>query len=345
MVGIRTDLFKFMIERIGNTGLYLVRSLSRFYGCSVYVKADYMNPGMSAKDRPAFYMVRDAERRGLLKPGYTVVEASSGNTAIGLAMICKELGYKCHFFLSKKCSDEKISLLGVYGATHTVCASSGCVNDPESTIGRAKRYCDTRNDTYFCNQYANEANSRSHYETTGPEIWDQTDGTVTHFFAGVGTGGTITGVGRFLKEQNPQVCIIGVDPVGSVLYDFFYNERMAGPADHVCQIEGIGRSFIPDILDISVIDKFVQVTDAATVRAAYGLVDVEGMLTGFSSAAVLAALDQIKDDLNSNDKVVLFFPDHGSRYLSKLYNPVWLGENIPDYGKPSLKFESAMVDS
>lgn len=318
-----------MIKNIGETSLFRSEALSESHHCHVYIKADYQNPGMSAKDRPALYMIKHAEKQGFLKPGYTVVEASSGNTAIGLALVCKSRGYKCHFFISAKCSAEKRELLKVLGAEITICTTSGDVTDPDSTLGRAAQYAESTAMTYFCNQYYNPANSLAHYETTGPELWAQTKGSITHFIAGVGTGGTITGVGKYLKEQNSNVNIIGVDPAGSILTEYFLTGDVTNKKRLAYQVEGIGRNFIPGVLNNAYIDEFITVSDDETVLAAYRSVQETGLLPGFSSAAVLAALDKLTPKLLPTSKVVLFFPDHGIRYLSKLYNTQWVSDNIP----------------
>lgn len=316
-----------MIDRIGKTELLRQHHLSNLYHSSIFIKAEYQNPGKSSKDRPALYMLKDAEERGLLKPGYTVVDASSGNTATGLAILCKELGYDAHFFISKSASHEKIDNLYQLGAQITFCCSSGGPDDPQSTINRAKEWCREHTKTYFCNQYFNPANLRSHYETTGPEIWEQSGGQITHFICGIGTGGTISGVGKFLKSMDPSVTVIGVDSVGSILHDYFYKGTFEVDCSEKCEIEGIGRKFIPGSLDISVIDEIIQVSRDEAVTAAYEFIGHNSFLPGFSSAAVLAALQKVAPGLREQDKIVLLFADDGSKYQSKLYNSEWLTEH------------------
>jgi cystathionine beta-synthase len=316
-----------MIERIGNTDLLREYHLSNLYLSNIFVKAEFQNPGKSSKDRPALYMIRDAEKRGLLHPGFTVVDASSGNTATGLAMLCNELGYECHFFLSKSASDEKIDCLTQLGAQITVCCTSGGPDDPDSTINRAIQWCSENPQSYFCNQYFNQANQLSHFETTGPEIWEQTDGQITHFISGIGTGGTISGVGKFLKQMDPTITVIGVDSVGSILHDYFYKGTFEVDHNQKCDIEGIGRKFIPGALDISCIDEVIQVSRNEAVQSAYEYIRNSSILPGFSSAAVLAALQKIAPGLRESDRIVLLFADHGSKYQSKLYNEDWLTEH------------------
>ena len=319
-----------MIDQIGNTDLIYNKYLSELYNCTISIKAEYQNPGMSSKDRPAISMIRDAEKRGLLKPGDTIVEASSGNTALGLVMIAKELGYNTHFFLSRNSSIEKQKALKLHGATLTICENSSCPEDSKSTMSCARDWCLSNPDSFFCNQYFNEANSQAHYDGTGPEIWNQSEGSVTHFLCGVGTGGTITGVGKYLKSKNPMITIIGVDSEGSILHDHFYYGQVSEVTSSVCPIEGIGRKFIPSVLDFGCIDEFFRVSDKQAVNQIYDFIEHDAHLPGFSSGAVLSALNQLSAGLRPNDHVVLLFADHGSRYMSKIYNQDWLIEHHHD---------------
>jgi cystathionine beta-synthase len=316
-----------MIEQIGNTELLRDDHLSNLYSSNLFIKAEYQNPGKSSKDRPALYMIRDAEQRGFLKSGYTVVDASSGNTATGLALLCNELGYSCHFFLSASASKEKVECLKDLGAQITVCCTSGGPDDPESTIYRAVQWCEANPESYFCNQYFNLANQQAHFETTGPEIWDQTHGQITHFVCGIGTGGTISGVGKYLKQMDPTITVIGVDSVGSILHDYFYKGTFEVDQTNRCDIEGIGRKFVPGALDISCMDEIIQVSRDEAVYAAYEYIENGMILPGFSSAAVLAALQKVAPGLRETDQVVLLFSDHGSKYQSKLYCEAWLTEH------------------
>lgn len=319
-----------MIDHIGNTDLIYNKYLSELYNCTISIKAEYQNPGMSSKDRPAISMIRDAEKRGLLKPGHTIVEASSGNTALGLVMIAKELGYKTHFFLSRNSSIEKQKALKLHGANITICENSSSPEDSKSTMACARDWCLSNPDSFFCNQYSNKANSLAHFDSTGPEIWNQSEGSVTHFLCGVGTGGTITGVGKFLKSKNPMITVIGVDSEGSILHDYFYYGQVSKVTTSVCPIEGIGRKFIPSVLDFGCIDEFFRVSDKQAVNRIYDFIEHDAHLPGFSSGAVLSALNQMSAGLRPNDHVVLLFADHGSRYMSKIYNQDWLIEHHHD---------------
>lgn len=277
---------------------------------------------MSSKDRPAYYMIIDAIKNKKIHAGGTFVEASSGNTGLGIALIANQLGYRAKIFVSKSCSPEKINMLKAAGASVTLCENSNGLHDFFSTQFQAQSYAANQENAYFTNQYYNSANIKAHYLTTGPEIWEQTHGKITHFITGVGTGGTISGVGRYLKKKNPTVTICAVEPRGSVLAHFQKHHELPQQCQEMESIEGIGRTFIPGAFDVHVVDKVYQVGAAESRLMAQTYRQQAGFLTGFSSAAVLAALDQYSKDLNlqPQDQVVLFFPDHGSRYLGKLYN-------------------------
>jgi cystathionine beta-synthase len=317
-----------MNDHIGDTPMLFSEFLSDQMGCTVLIKAEYANPGASSKDRIALAMIEDAEKSGLLQPGGTIVEASSGNTAIGLAWIARQKGYRCRIFLSKSCSPEKLALLQQLGAETQVCETSGGPEDPRSCQYQAQTYARGRTNTFYCDQYFNPVNKSEHYRSTGPEIWDQTNGTITHFIAGVGTGGTISGIGHYLKEQNDAISVWGVDPLGSVLAEVSRNVPLSSIKKGTFHIEGIGRHFIPGNLAFEFIDHFIQVSDEESARAAFDFRNKASFAPGFSSAAVLAALYKIKNDLTEKDVVVLFFADDGSRYKSKLYNPAWLSHMV-----------------
>jgi cystathionine beta-synthase len=313
---------------IGDTPLLFSDYLSSFIGCTVLIKAEYSNPGASSKDRIALAMIEAAELSGNLRPGGTIVEASSGNTAIGIAWIARKKGYRCRIFLSKSCSPEKLKVLKELGAETEVCETSGGPDDPFSCQSRAEKYAQATNNAFYCDQYFNPINEIAHYSTTGPEIWRQSNGRITHFLSGVGTGGTISGVGRFLKSKNSNIQIYGVDPKGSILTDFFNNKPVNQIPKGAFHIEGIGRHFIPGNLNLSCIDRFIQVGDTESAEAAYQFRQETSFEIGFSSAAVLAALFNIGHSLKHSDIVVVFFADRGDRYQSKLYCPNWLSKTI-----------------
>lgn len=306
---------------IGNTPLRKDENLSKRYKTNILIKEEFYNPGKSSKDRAAWFMVEDAIKRNKIIEGGTFVEASSGNTGISIAMIAKKLGYKARIFVSASCSEEKIELLDAYGAEIQRCDNSNGLHVFNSTQYLAQNYSSNHPNAYFTNQYYNSNNIKAHYKTTGPEIWKQTDGKVTHVLVGVGTGGSISGIGRYLKEQNEEIIIYGVEPKNSVYDLYMKNQPM--PDDEVSfdSIEGIGRTFIPGAFDKNAVDQILQIEKEATISIAHSYREEFGDLLGFSSAAVLAAFDKYFDAmrLKESDQVVLFFPDHGNRYINKLY--------------------------
>lgn len=276
---------------------------------------------MSAKDRPALFMIQEAIASGKIRLGGTFVEASSGNTGLGITLIAKQLGYRSKIFVSKSCSEEKIANLRCAGAEIEICENSNGLHDFYSTQFRAQSYAATQDNAYFTNQYYNTQNIRAHYKGTGPELWQQTEGKITHFIAGVGTGGTISGAGRYLKERNTAIKIWGVEPNGSVLQQFLQDRTLPESVRPYDPIEGIGRNFVPGSFDADAVDEIFQVDGESTKKIAREYRNQTGNLTGFSSAAVLCCLEKYADKMNfkEDDVVVLFFPDHGSRYVSKLY--------------------------
>jgi cystathionine beta-synthase len=277
---------------------------------------------MSAKDRPALFMMEDAIAKKKIKPGGIFVEASSGNTGLGITLIAKKLGYRAKIFVSQSCSEEKIDLLIKAGADIEICENSNGLHDFNSTQFRAQSFASMHPNAYFTNQYYNTQNIRAHYKTTGPEIWAQTDGGITHFIAGVGTGGTVSGVGRFLKEQDSDIKVWGIEPSGSILGHFVKHRTLPTSIVPFDPIEGIGRNFIPGSFDADYVDHIFQVDSQKTKRMANEYYAQTGIMTGFSSAAVIASLDGYANRMGfvPTDTVVLFFPDHGDRYISKLYN-------------------------
>jgi cystathionine beta-synthase len=316
--------FESVLDTIGNTPLVKLPKILSGVPCLALAKLEMFNPGGSVKDRIGQRMIEDAERLGRLKPGGTIIEPTSGNTGMGLAMVAAIKGYRAVFTIPDKMSREKIDLLKAFGARVVVTPTAVPPEHPESYYRVAERIHRETPNSVLPNQYANQSNPQAHYETTGPEIWRDTDGRVTHFVCGMGTGGTISGAGRFLKEKNPAVKVIGVDPLGSILKDFFYKKQMSKP--HTYKIEGIGEDFIPETTWFDAIDDIVKVSDKEAFLMTRRLAREEGILGGSSSGAALVAARQIAADLGPDDVLVVLLPDTGSRYLSKAHNEEWLKE-------------------
>jgi cystathionine beta-synthase len=314
-----------ILEAIGHTPLVRLNRIPRGSKAEVYAKCDYLNPGGSVKDRIGVSMIEDAERCGQLKPGGTIVEGTSGNTGMGLALVAVVKGYKAVFTMTDKQSKEKVDLLKAMGAEVIVCPTAVPPDDPRSYHSVADKLTREIANAFHPNQYSNPANPEIHYRTTGPEIWEDSEGRVTHFVAGMGTGGTITGIGRYLKEKNPNIKIVGADPVGSILYEFFH-KGTKGKAE-TYKVEGIGEDFFPSALDFSVIDDIVQVTDKESFLWTRKLARMEGIFAGGSAGTAVAGAMKILPGLKERDFVVIFIPDTGLRYLSKLYNNEWMKDN------------------
>jgi len=329
------------LQTIGKTPLVRLRRLGSDLPCPLYAKVEFFNPGGSVKDRIAVNIIEEAERTGRLKPGGMVVEATSGNTGLGLAMVCARKGYKATFVLPDKMSQEKIQLLRAFGARVVITPTAVAPEDPRSYISVSKRIVQENPDSILANQYHNPENPRSHYLTTGPEIWEQTGGRVTDVIIGMGTGGTISGTGRFLKEQNPDIKIIGVDPGGSILAETWRMGHV--PAEvrpKTYKVEGIGEDFLPSTLDLSVIDEVIQVNDKESFSWARRLVKEEGIFCGGSAGSALAATMLYGARLTPDHLLVVLLPDSGSRYLSKFYDDKWMRENgfmTTDWCEASLK--------
>lgn len=315
-----------ILETIGNTPLIKLNKITRALPCVVAAKVDYFNPGNSIKDRMAVKMIEVAEKEGKLKPGGTIIECTSGNTGMGLALAACVKGYKCIFTTTDKQSKEKIDILKAVGAEVIVCPTNVEPDDPQSYYSVAKKLVKEIPNSFWCNQYDNLANRQAHYETTGPEIWKQTDGKITHLVCTAGTGGTITGTAMFLKQQNPLIQIWAIDAHGSLLTNYFNTGKVDMTKVHPYFSEGFGEDFIPENYDMSVIDLFEQVTDKDGAIMARRLAKEEGIFCGYSAGSCLQGLIQLKDRLMKDDLVVCIFHDHGSRYVAKVYNDQWMIE-------------------
>ena len=318
--------FNNLTESIGNTPMVILNNITKNLPCSVWAKYESFNPGNSVKDRIGLNMIIEAENKGHLKPGGTIIEGTSGNTGMGLAIASISRGYKCIFVTSDKQSQEKVDILRAFGADVIVCPTDVEPDDPRSYYSVSKKLSKETENSWYVNQYDNLSNRMTHYESTGPEIWEQTDGKVTHFVVGVGTGGTISGVGKFLKEKNPNVKIWGVDAYGSVLKKYHETGIFDKTEIYPYVTEGIGEDMIPKNIDFDIIDGFTKVTDKDAAVFCRELLKQEGMFLGNSAGAAIKGVLQLKDQFNPDDLVVVLFHDHGSRYLKKIYNDDWMQE-------------------
>lgn len=320
------DIKNNILETIGNTPMIRLNKVARDLPCTVLAKVDYFNPGNSIKDRMALKMVEVAEKEGKLKPGGTIIEGTSGNTGMGLALAAVVKGYKCIFVTTDKQSKEKADILKAVGAEVIVCPTNVLPEDPRSYYSVAARLAKETPNSYHMNQYDNLANRLAHYETTGPEIWEQTDGKITHLVCTAGTGGTITGAAMYLKEKNPNIQIWAIDVYGSLLTKYFRTGEIDMNEVHPYISEGFGEDFVPKNYDMSVIDHFEQVTDKDGAVVARRLAKEEGLFCGYSAGSCFQGLLQLKDRLKKDDLVVCIFHDHGSRYVGKIYNDQWMIE-------------------
>ncbi len=315
-----------ILETIGNTPMVKLNKVVEGLPCLVLGKIETFNPGHSTKDRMALKMVEDAEKEGRIKPGGTFIECTSGNTGMGIALAAAVKGYKCIFTTSDKQSKEKMDMLRAVGAEVIVCPTNVEPEDPRSYYSVAEKLSKEIPNSAWLNQYDNLSNRQAHYESTGPEIWRQTDGKITHYVVGVGTGGTVSGVAKYLKEQNHEVKVWGIDTYGSVFKKYHETGIFDRKEIYPYITEGIGEDILPKNVDFSLIDHFEKVTDKDAALAARRLAKEEGILLGYSAGSALAGLLQMKDQLKPTDVVVILFHDHGSRYMGKLYNDDWMRE-------------------
>lgn len=320
------NVYDNVLGLVGNTPLIkLNKIVSKFQG-SFFAKVEGFNPGHSTKDRIALYIIEQAEKKGILKPGDTIIETTSGNTGFSLAMVSIIKGYKCILAVSSKSSPDKIDMLKTMGAEVYVCPAHVSAEDPKSYYEVAKRLHKEIEDSIYINQYFNELNIEAHYNSTGAEIWNQTEGKITHLVACSGTGGTISGTAKFLKEQNKNIEIIGIDAYGSVLKKYHETREFDKNEIYPYRIEGLGKNLIPSATDFDKIDRFVKVTDEGSAHSAREIASKEGLFVGYTSGAVLEGLKQLNDEgvFNNESIVVAIFPDHGSKYMSKVYNNEWM---------------------
>ena len=315
-----------LLELVGNTPMVKIDNLTRDFKGTILAKLESANPGHSSKDRIALHIVESAEKKGILNPGDTIIETTSGNTGFSLAMVSLIKGYKCILAVSSKSSTDKIDMLKAMGATVYVCPANVSADDPRSYYEVAKRLHSEIKGSIYINQYFNDLNADAHYSSTGPEIWDQTEGKITHLIVCSGTGGTISGTARYLKEKNPNIKVIGVDAYGSVLKKYHETGEFDENEIYPYRIEGLGKNLIPSVTDFEIIDRYVKVTDEDSAHSARQLVKYEGIFVGYTSGAAFQAVKQLNDEkeFNESDLIVVIFPDHGSRYLSKIYSDKWM---------------------
>jgi cystathionine beta-synthase len=317
-----------VLELIGNTPLIKLNRVTEKLEGNFYAKVEAFNPGHSSKDRIALYIIEEAEKRGILSPGDTIIETTSGNTGFSLAMVSIIKGYNCILAVSSKSSKDKIDMLRSLGAKVYVCPAHVSADDERSYYNVAKRLHEETKGSVYINQYFNQLNIDAHYKSTGPEIWKQTNGKITHLIACSGTGGTISGTAKYLKEQNPNIRVLGVDAFGSVLKKYHETREFDNDEIYPYRIEGLGKNLIPSATDFDMIDKFMKVSDEESAHSAREITRKEGLFVGYTSGAVLQAIKQYAEDgeFDESSNVIAIFPDHGSRYMSKVFSDDWMNE-------------------
>ena len=324
----KINAFESVLDLIGNTPLIKLNKVTENLDGNFYAKVEAFNPGHSSKDRIALYIIEEAERKGIISPGDTIIETTSGNTGFSLAMVSIIKGYNCILAVSSKSSLDKIDMLRSMGAKVYVCPANVSADDERSYYSVAKRLHEETKGSVYINQYFNQLNIDAHYKTTGPEIWEQTKGKITHLVACSGTGGTISGIAKYLKEKNPNIRILGVDAFGSVLKKYHETREFDNEEIYPYRIEGLGKNLIPSATDFDSIDHFMKVTDEESAHATRELAKREGLFVGYTSGAVLQAIRQYaqEGEFNKNSNVIAVFPDHGSRYMSKVFSDDWMNE-------------------
>jgi len=317
-----------VLQLIGKTPLIQLNKITQGFKGKFFAKVEAFNPGHSAKDRIALYIIEEAERKGILKPGSTIIETTSGNTGFSIAMVSVIKGYECILAVSSKASNDKIDMLKTMGAKVYVCPAHVSADDPRSYYQVAKRLHSETKGSVYINQYFNELNIDAHFNSTGPEIWKQTEGKITHLVACSGTGGTISGTSRYLKQQNPEMKVIGIDAYGSVLKKYHETKEFDSGEIYPYRIEGLGKNLIPSATDFEIIDRFIKVSDEDSAHTARELAKTEGLFVGYTSGAATQGLKQLAEEgeFDENSKVVVIFPDHGSRYMGKVFSDDWMEE-------------------
>lgn len=333
-----------LLSLVGNTPLIELKKIVAGFTGNFYAKWEAYNPGHSNKDRIALHIIEEAERQGLIRENTTIIETTSGNTGFSLAMVSMIKGYDCILAVSSKSSEDKINMLRSMGAKVYVCPANVKADDPRSYYQVAKRIHEETKDSIYINQYFNDLNAQAHYNTTGPEIWKQTNGEITHLVACSGTGGTISGSAKYLKEKNPNIRIIGVDAYGSVLKKYHETQELDPKEIYPYRIEGLGKNLIPTATNFDVIDKFVKVSDEESAHTARETTKKEGMFVGYTCGAAVQAIKQLaaEGEFDENSNIVAIFPDHGSRYMSKIYSDQWMKEQgffDADHAKDPKKVE------